>query len=58
MMVPGNTCHCPEISDGKASRNRDKSEDLPDALIVQSFREKKLRIIARFRVLVYPGSIK
>jgi hypothetical protein len=31
--------------DGKASYNRDESEDLPELSIIQSFREEKHRII-------------
>jgi hypothetical protein len=32
------------LADGKASKNRDKSEDLPEISNVQSFREEKRRI--------------
>jgi len=35
----------PKLWDGKASKNRDKSEDLPDKADIQSFREEKRRII-------------
>ncbi len=58
MMVLGNTCHCSGNWNGKASRNRDKSEDLPDKLEVQSFREKKRRINFDSHDSLYPGSIK
>jgi len=32
------------LVDGKASENRDKSEDLPEISNIQSFREEKRRI--------------
>jgi hypothetical protein len=35
-----NTCHCDNYSYGKASWNRDKSEDLPDKLIFKAFGKK------------------
>jgi hypothetical protein len=39
-----NTCHCDFENHGKASEDRDKSEDLPDKSNIQSFREEKRRI--------------
>ena len=40
------TCHCPAFCfkkrDGKASENRDKSEDLPDITIFKAFGKKSI----------------
>jgi len=53
-----NTCHCGPEYHGKASLNRDKSEDLPVCFCFKSFREKKPRIITGFHDINSPGSIK
>ena len=44
MMVFEIPATVPIYRDGKASKNRDKSEDLPEISNIQSFREEKRRI--------------
>jgi len=49
--IPATVCR---PADGKASDNRDKSEDLPKKSNIQGFREKKQRVIRLIPPLIPP----